>query len=967
MLSARKTKKKKKRLIRQRRLSAIEEESEDCARGSNAEGVVGSEENEGGFNGGCRADSGVSEPNSDDVAAGAEMDASTEPDRGDDMPASTGKAELPEEEKRAAPAARAWQREQQRLYRDGHDEFGRCDDESPADLLHDSAKLRAEEEEAVQFIYEDILRRELEQAHEHQVEAYEAKSHRGRIRIRERDRQKRDILREELAGSEDGIRTKRVTCNVNGMTVMCERFELDADDSEADLKEAGAKLDKVESPLCSALPVNFKVWDEHDCEIREEYDISTVLAHLNFHQKRAVLDLIGGDDLEFQQLALRHKASRGRKPIMDHDDIRRLKATLHKFAVTQNEPGFTDEWDRRSYFYPPIIPTRTIAPCPKRPGNRAKRPAKPSPEVPSDDCVVTRVPTGPNADNALKRFLRECRGNIDNEVSTNQGEEGVLNANGGWNREDREPMAVPAVESVDGTTSDGRPKQCEHHRAHGKGQDTPGCVHCNLLNSRRQGVCPGTAPLPVSEVPPEMIGSSQPHDQEQPEQPRKRVRFNDAVECVGVTPRAEKISRCAQEKTLKTDGGKNQKNRAKAAGRNSPQGVSGEALMKLMAGDIKSWLMDSHKISGAGSGLQSRKTEPRIPAHFQGDKGALREHPRTELLMKQNEVEEFDRNLDQRKEAFKEKMTQLAEKRKLVDEEEVRLQKEIIKQTAHIKYNDEKRQKALRKTHDEQLLNKVKQDELQALQDKETMLQRKLQTQERKLQKLMKFAVYLDKVVDESEAYTEIADIMDRYTTLHTTYRDLLALDTENQDAVDARRKEFAQVKEVRSSEVLALTNELAILQAKLDTLHQSNSKLDSEWQHIRNTAAKQTLTLGQLKLATSNLYTMINSHMGSHRYKDGVTFGKMLERIDVFIKDLTDITTKTAGADIGSTSSIALGMGQSPRAQATLGAGGRAAHADRKKQPVATATAAAATTTASAASGSAGWSVRSAKSAGDT
>ena len=71
--------------------------------------------------------------------------------------------------------------------------------------------------------------------------------------------------------------------------------------------------------------------------------------------------------------------------------------------------------------------------------------------------------------------------------------------------------------------------------------------------------------------------------------------------------------------------------------------------------------------------------------------------------------------------------------------------------------------------------------------------------------------------------------------------------------------------------------------------------KWESKWTHIKNTAAKKTLLLGRIKMATHNLYQLVNRHQKARRGEevDLEDTNEQLNRIQQFIQDLTQITTE--------------------------------------------------------------------------
>jgi hypothetical protein len=68
--------------------------------------------------------------------------------------------------------------------------------------------------------------------------------------------------------------------------------------------------------------------------------------------------------------------------------------------------------------------------------------------------------------------------------------------------------------------------------------------------------------------------------------------------------------------------------------------------------------------------------------------------------------------------------------------------------------------------------------------------------------------------------------------------------------------------------------------------------KWESEWTRIQTTAAKKTLELGQIKMATHNLFVLVNKHLQRKIPPSEADQTLLqLDKIQTFIKDLTEIT----------------------------------------------------------------------------
>lgn len=139
-----------------------------------------------------------------------------------------------------------------------------------------------------------------------------------------------------------------------------------------------------------------------------------------------------------------------------------------------------------------------------------------------------------------------------------------------------------------------------------------------------------------------------------------------------------------------------------------------------------------------------------------------------------------------------------------------------------------------------------------------------------KLDKHEIFATFMEKVLDSSEEFSEVREIIDRYNTLVATHLDLLDREQNNQvcfefflsvddnffkDNSEQERTRLLRFTEEKNNQILHYNNQLAQLQTKLDKAQSNAVKWESKWTHIQNTAAKKTLLLGRIKIATHNLY----------------------------------------------------------------------------------------------------------------
>ncbi|XP_065831494.1 coiled-coil domain-containing protein 42 homolog [Oscarella lobularis] len=277
----------------------------------------------------------------------------------------------------------------------------------------------------------------------------------------------------------------------------------------------------------------------------------------------------------------------------------------------------------------------------------------------------------------------------------------------------------------------------------------------------------------------------------------------------------------------------------------------------------------------------------------------------TRLLEKRREMNEVEQALNAHKEEFQMKMESLHQRREELERKEYQLKSSLLKFDKFLKENDSKRARALKKATAEQEQRRAKTKEIETLLKKTEQLTAQLEKQKKKLHKLSVYHHYLDRVIESAEDFSEIREVIARHDTLVMTHRDLLVNEHENQDAIESERARLAKFTEEKNNEILNYNNRLAHLQTKLEETKSRAVKWESQWTHIQNTAATKTLVLGQINMATHNLYVLVNKYLGKkvERGDTSVPTLAQLDKIQVCIQDLTEITSEIQRLGTASTS----------------------------------------------------------------
>ncbi|XP_005102044.1 coiled-coil domain-containing protein 42 homolog [Aplysia californica] len=265
--------------------------------------------------------------------------------------------------------------------------------------------------------------------------------------------------------------------------------------------------------------------------------------------------------------------------------------------------------------------------------------------------------------------------------------------------------------------------------------------------------------------------------------------------------------------------------------------------------------------------------------------------PATRLLEKRREMAEVEQALAAQKEEFQMKMESLQQRREELERKEYQLKDSLLKFDKFLKENDSKRARAVKKANDERELKKQKDKEIDRVKDETDTHQQQKEKLHKKLERYTMFHQYMDRVLEAGEEFHEIRDIIARWDTLRATHLDLLERDQKNQDRIEKQRQDLMKYMEEKENQVLNYNNQLSGLQTRLDGAQSEAVKWESQWNHIKNTAAKKTLLLGRIKMATHNLYQLVKSHQNQLDDLEDTT--EQLSQIQIFVQDLSQITSE--------------------------------------------------------------------------
>ncbi|XP_047403338.1 coiled-coil domain-containing protein 42 isoform X1 [Sciurus carolinensis] len=263
--------------------------------------------------------------------------------------------------------------------------------------------------------------------------------------------------------------------------------------------------------------------------------------------------------------------------------------------------------------------------------------------------------------------------------------------------------------------------------------------------------------------------------------------------------------------------------------------------------------------------------------------------PSIQLLEKKKEAKIMHHAMEQKKETFKRRMETLNLRWEELGVKEEQLKAHIQKFEQFIQENDQKRIRALKKANKERELKRQRLRELAKAKQEMAALRLEHQRLSVKLQNYSIFNKYLEKVVENSE-FEEIHEVIARYKTLVSMHHDLMQSAQESQEKIERAKARLARYMEEKDDEILQHNNELARLQMRFDRARSDVIIWESRWAHIQNTAAKKTLLLGTIKMATLNLFQIVSRQLKETAQVSLEDTHKQLDMIQQFIQDLSDI-----------------------------------------------------------------------------
>jgi hypothetical protein len=238
--------------------------------------------------------------------------------------------------------------------------------------------------------------------------------------------------------------------------------------------------------------------------------------------------------------------------------------------------------------------------------------------------------------------------------------------------------------------------------------------------------------------------------------------------------------------------------------------------------------------------------------------------PATRLLEKRRQMFEVQEALDAQKEEYKRREAEFKRREEKLKERDLALQESLIKFNKFLQENDSKRARAEKKERDEIKQRLAKEVEITKLRETFERLKTDKAEMLSILQKDMRYQTYLEGVLDSTDEYPEIIELLLRYETLEATHHDLVERSREGQSESEGQSTFNKRFHKDKVDEILEYNNQIALLQQRYEASVVTSIRLQAETDRQLQDSAEATLLLGQVLMACDNIFTrcMATSHV---------------------------------------------------------------------------------------------------------
>ncbi|XP_057239285.1 coiled-coil domain-containing protein 42 [Malurus melanocephalus] len=260
------------------------------------------------------------------------------------------------------------------------------------------------------------------------------------------------------------------------------------------------------------------------------------------------------------------------------------------------------------------------------------------------------------------------------------------------------------------------------------------------------------------------------------------------------------------------------------------------------------------------------------------------------LLKKMKEVRLMEKVVEEKEEAFTERMEALAEQWKELHAKRAQLKAHVEKSGSTVKENERLRTQALKKAKEEKVQNTEKESELLKARRELEDLKKQHHKLSKKLLKYSLFKRYLEDVVNNSQ-FRDIEDVISFYKALVRTRKDLVQSQWWHRQLTEQAKVLLQQHRAEKDAEMQRCKNDLVKLKESFEQAQSDIAQWENRWAEIQDRAARKALELKSLNMAIHSLFQAASNRLKSKVKVAAEDIHVQLDMILQFINDLQDFS----------------------------------------------------------------------------
>ncbi|NWV05161.1 CCD42 protein, partial [Ptilonorhynchus violaceus] len=224
------------------------------------------------------------------------------------------------------------------------------------------------------------------------------------------------------------------------------------------------------------------------------------------------------------------------------------------------------------------------------------------------------------------------------------------------------------------------------------------------------------------------------------------------------------------------------------------------------------------------------------------------------LLKKKKEARLMEKVVEEKEEAFRERMEALAEHWRDLHARRAQLKAHVERSGKTVQENERLRSQALEKANKEKEQNIKKDSELLRAKRELEALRKQCQKLSKKVQRYSVFQRFLEEVVENSQ-FRDIEDVISFYKALVRTRKELLQSQREHRDLAGQAETLLEQHRAEKEAEMLQCRDELVQLQQNLEQALSDILQWEDRWAEGQARAARKAMELKSLSMAIHSLF----------------------------------------------------------------------------------------------------------------